>query len=205
MENKSQLRKKYLFKRKKLYFKINNSFLKPIIKLIKNKSKNKKVKIAIYYPSLYEVDILCILDNEILKKNKFLLPIIEKNHSMNFYKFSKKDILKVNEYGMLEPFKSKNVIPEIIFVPLLAYDVSKNRLGYGKGFYDRYLFKYLKINKNILTVGVAFYFQKNHNLPVNNKDIKLDYIVTEKGLFNENLSAWGCHGSSGRKALKKIF
>ena len=78
MENKSQLRKKYLFKRKKLYFKINNSFLKPIIKLIKNKSKNKKVKIAIYYPSLYEVDILCILDNEILKKNKFLLPIIEK-------------------------------------------------------------------------------------------------------------------------------
>ena len=200
MENKSQLRKKYLFKRKKLYFKINNSFLKPIIKLIKNKSKNKKVKIAIYYPSLYEVDILCILDNEILKKNKFLLPIIEKNHSMNFYKFSKKDILKVNEYGMLEPFKSKNVIPEIIFVPLLAYDVSKNRLGYGKGFYDRYLFKYLKINKNILTVGVAFSFQKHHNLPVNNKDIKLDYILTEKGLFNENLSAWGCHGIIWKKS-----
>ena len=183
MENKSQLRKKYLLKRKKLYFKINNSFLKPIIKLIKNKSKNKKVKIAIYYPSLYEVDILCILDNEILKKNKFLLPIIEKNHSMNFYKFSKKDILKVNEYGMLEPFKSKNLTPEIIFVPLLAFDVRKNRLGYGKGFYDRYLFKYLKINKNILTVGVAFSFQKHHNLPVNNKDIKLDYILTEKGLF----------------------
>ena len=200
MENKSQLRKKYLFKRKKLYFKINNSFLKPIIKLIKNKSKNKKVKIAIYYPSLYEVDILCILDNEILKKNKFLLPIIEKNHSMNFYKFSKKDILKVNEYGMLEPFKSKNVIPEIIFVPLLAFDVSKNRLGYGKGFYDRYLFKYLKINKNILTVGVAFSFQKHHNLPVNNKDIKLDYILTEKGLFNENLSAWGCYGVIWKKS-----
>ena len=39
------------------------------------------------------------------------------------------------------------ILVEIIFVPLLAYDVSKNRLGYGKGFYDRYLFKYLKINK----------------------------------------------------------
>ena len=61
--------------------------------------------------------------------------------------------------------------------------MSKNRLGYGKRFYDRYFFKYLKINKKILTVGVAFSFQKHHNLPVNNKDIKLDYILTEKGLF----------------------
>ena len=183
MENKSVLRKKYLFKRKKLYFKINNSFFNPIVKFIKNKSRNGKVKIAIYYPSLYEVDILGILDNEFLKKSKFLLPIIEKNHSMKFYTFSKTDILKVNKYGMLEPYKSKNIIPEIIFVPLLAFDSSKNRLGYGKGFYDRYLNKYLKINNNISTVGVAFSFQKHHNLPVNNKDIKLNYILTEKGLF----------------------
>ena len=84
---------------------------------------------------------------------------------------------------MLEPYKSKNITPEIIFVPLLAFDSSKNRLGYGKGFYDRYLNKYLKRFKNILTVGVAFSFQKHHKLPKYQKDVKLDFIITEKGMY----------------------
>ena len=68
-------------------------------------------------------------------------------------------------------------------VPLLAFDKQKNRIGYGKGFYDKYLNRFLKINRNILTVGVAFSFQKYHKLPVNKKDFKLDYIITEKGMI----------------------
>ena len=68
-------------------------------------------------------------------------------------------------------------------MPLIAYDKSKNRIGYGKGYYDRYLNKYLRLNKKkILTVGVAFSFQKHHKLPINKKDFKLDYILTEKGM-----------------------
>ena len=66
---------------------------------------------------------------------------------------------------------------------MLAFDTNKNRLGYGKGFYDKYLNKYLRLNKKILTVGVAFSFQKYHKLPTNNKDVKLDFILTEKGIF----------------------
>ena len=50
-------------------------------------------------------------------------------------------------------------------VPLLAFDEYKNRLGYGKGFYDKYLNRYLRNNKKIITVGVAFSFQKYHKLP----------------------------------------
>ena len=94
----------------------------------------------------------------------------------------KKDVLFVNKYGILEPLKSKKIIPDIILVPLLAFDKNKNRLGYGKGFYDKYLKKMIK-KKKILTVGVAFSFQKYHKLPTNNKDVKLDYILTEKGIF----------------------
>ena len=70
-----------------------------------------------------------------------------------------------------------------MIVPLLAFDKNKFRLGYGKGFYDKYLNKHLKSFKNILTVGVAFSFQKHHKLPINNKDVKLDYILTEKGIY----------------------
>ena len=103
---------------------------------------------------------------------------------MNFYSWNNKDTLKINKYGMLEPFKSLNsTIPNIILVPLLAYDNQKNRLGYGGGFYDRYLKKYLKNNKNILTIGIAFSFQKYHKLPVDKNDVRLNYILTEKGIF----------------------
>ena len=68
-----------------------------------------------------------------------------------------------------------------MLVPLLAFDNQKNRLGYGKGYYDRYLNKYLKKNKNILTIGVAFSFQKHNKLPTSNNDVKLNYVLTEKG------------------------
>ena len=74
-------------------------------------------------------------------------------------------------------------IPDVILVPLLSVDKEKYRLGYGKGFYDRYLSKYIKKFKNIITVGVAFSFQKHHKLPKENNDIQLNYILTEKGIY----------------------
>ena len=89
----------------------------------------------------------------------------------------------MNKFGILEPSKSKTKIPDVILVPILAFDKNKYRLGYGKGFYDRYLNKYLKQFKNILTVGVAFSFQKHHKLPINKNDVKLDFVITEKGIY----------------------
>ena len=61
----------------------------------------------------------------------------------------KNDILTINKYGIPEPVKSKIIIPNIILVPLLAYDKNKNRIGYGKGYYDRYLRKFLKTQKKL--------------------------------------------------------
>ena len=67
-------------------------------------------------------------------------------------------------------------------VPLIAFDNQNNRLGYGKGYYDLYLGKFLKKNKNIITIGVAFSFQKNHKQPNTSNDVKLNYVLTEKGI-----------------------
>ena len=103
---------------------------------------------------------------------------------IHFYEWEKNGVLKINQFGMLEPaLLSSHTVPDIMLVPLLAYDNQNNRLGYGGGFYDRYLNKYLKKHNNILTIGVAFSFQKYHKLPVNNKDVKLNYILTEKGFI----------------------
>ena len=102
---------------------------------------------------------------------------------MHFFSWKKKEVLYVNKFGMLEPSKIKAKIPDIMLVPILAFDNNKYRLGYGKGYYDRYLNKYLKQFKNILTVGVAFSFQRHHKLPIKQNDVKLDFIITEKGIY----------------------
>ena len=99
---------------------------------------------------------------------------------MNFYKYSFKDPLRVNNLGVLEPVKSANkVVPDLIFVPLVGYDNNLNRLGYGGGFYDRYFEKNSR-KKKIIKIGLAFSFQKIKKLPVNKFDKKIDRVITEK-------------------------
>ena len=183
MQQKNLVRKKYYFLRKKRYYEISKSFFNPFVNLVKTKFKKKNLKLALYYPSSFELNVLKLLEFNYMSKQNLLLPIIGENNSMNFFSWKKNEVLQINKYSILEPVKSKIVIPNIILVPLLAFDEDKYRLGYGKGFYDRYLNKYLKKFKNILTVGVAFSFQKYHKLPTNNKDVKLNFILTEKGIY----------------------
>tara|TARA_B100001142_G_C14240569_1_gene619191 strand:+ start:561 stop:1112 length:552 start_codon:yes stop_codon:yes gene_type:complete len=182
MLQKKTLRKKYFFLRKKKYFEVNKDFFKPLVNLIKSNNYKKYFKIALYYPSNYEVNVIKFLDDNYMINKDVLLPVVEDYSKMNFFSWKKNQTLLVNKFGMLEPVKTQPKVPDIIIVPILAFDKDRYRLGYGKGFYDRYLDKYLKRFKNILTVGVAFSFQKHHKLPIDKNDIKLNYILTEKGI-----------------------
>ena len=179
MQQKIIIRKKALANRKKKYFEISTQFFDPLIQLLKKK-KNYNIKtLSLYYPSNYEVNVLSFVKLKKNKKIKILLPVIKYKNQMNFVEWQYLDPLKVNEFGMLEPcLTNKPQIPDFMLVPLLAFDSNNNRLGYGKGFYD----KFLKNKKKITTIGVAFSFQKYNKLPVSNLDIKLDYILTEKGI-----------------------
>ena len=134
-------------------------------------------------PINYEYDCLSILKFFEKKSYTIALPVIKKNFKMNFYKYSFNEPLKINKLGIPEPYKlSKEVIPDIIFVPLVGYDNNFNRLGYGGGFYDRYFRKILKLKK-IDKIGLAFSFQKIKKLPFNSFDKKLDGIITEKEII----------------------
>ncbi len=183
MIQKSVLRKRYSLLRKKEYYEIDQDFFFPLIKLIKLNFKKKDLKLALYYPSNFELNVLKFLENDFMKNETLLLPAIEKKNNMNFYSWRKNQALFVNKFGMLEPKKTSIKVPNLILVPILAFDKHKYRLGYGKGFYDQYLNKFLDEFKDILTVGVAFSFQKYHKLPTDKKDVKLNYILTEKGIF----------------------
>ena len=183
MHQKNLVRKKYLLFRKKKYYDVSKDFFSPLLNLIKLKLNKQKLKLALYYPASFEINPLRLLEFNYISNQTLLLPVVEENSTMKFFPWKKNEVLLVNRYGMLEPIRSKQNIPNIMLVPLLAFDKNKFRLGYGKGFYDRYLNKYLKKFKSILTVGVAFSFQKHHKLPINDKDVKLNYILTEKGIY----------------------
>ena len=179
--NKFQLRKKILKIRKKNFnknLKINiNSFIS-FLKLNTGSANN----LGGYYPSNYEIDDLEILDLLEKKNFKISLPIIKKNNQMDFYKWSNNDPLKINKFGIPEPTSSKKFYPDILLVPLVAYDNHLNRLGYGGGFYDRYIEKIEKIKK-VTKIGLAFSFQKVFSIPINQYDKRLDFIVTEKEIL----------------------
>jgi|TARA_B110000261_G_scaffold118909_1_gene132644 5-formyltetrahydrofolate cyclo-ligase len=175
---KSKLRNKILKIRKKNNKSNIQINFNQIIKII-NKEKITKKIIGGYYPVNFEVDDLELLKK--FKKNKFSisLPVIKKNFQMDFYKWSFSDILKINKYGIPEPENSNIVYPDIILVPLVAFDKNLNRLGYGGGYYDRLIAKLSK-KKKITKIGLALSVQKIDKVPTNIYDQKLDYILTNK-------------------------
>ena len=98
---------------------------------------------------------------------------------MEFYLWSKKEPLVINKYGIPEPTSEKTKYPDILLVPFVAYDKNLNRIGYGGGFYDRYIEK-ISRNKKVITIGLAFSFQEVKKIPIKKYDIKLDFIITNK-------------------------
>ena len=176
--NKSQIRKKILKIRKKKTIKNFVLNFSLILNILKKKNISGKV-IGGYYPYNYEVDILQILEKFEQKNFIITLPKIMKNLQMNFFQWSTNDPLAINKFGIPEPISKKVKFPDILLVPLVAFDKNFNRVGYGGGFYDRYIEKIRK-RKKVLTIGFAYSFQKVKKIPTNNYDIKLDFIITNK-------------------------
>ena len=184
---KSYLRKRSLLRRKKKYLTTKKFNFNLIFNLIRKHFDTKKIVIAGYYPSNYEVNILNFLEHASKKKFRIALPVIEPSNKMSFRSWVFKEPLHVNQFGILEPKNSKKtIIPDLIMVPLVAFDNRLNRIGYGKGYYDRSLKKISKTKKNAISLGIAYSFQKCKKIPTNKHDFKLDYIFTEKGIINPN-------------------
>ena len=173
--SKKLLRKKLILIRKKRYKKFENVEAK-IFDII----KNLKFKINIiggYYPINYEFDCLPVLKKFFEKKFLISLPVVSNSNQMNFFNWTSDTHLTVNNMGIPEPLSKKIVYPDLILVPLVGFDKNKFRLGYGGGYYDRYIEKVGKFKK-FKTIGLSFSFQEIKKLPVNKFDKKLDFIIT---------------------------
>tara|TARA_Y100000768_G_scaffold342973_1_gene288368 strand:+ start:49 stop:585 length:537 start_codon:yes stop_codon:yes gene_type:complete len=176
--SKSEIRKKILGIRKNYRSKNQKINFKEILNILKERKIKKKI-IGGYYPYNYEIDSIHILEKFEKKKYRISLPKIRKNSQMDFFQWSLKDPLTINKYGIPEPISTKIQHPNILLVPLVAYDKDLNRLGYGGGFYDRYI-KKIKKKKDVITIGFSYSFQKIKKIKINKHDIKLDFVLTNK-------------------------
>ena len=179
--NKSKKRSKILETRKNNFNNNTKVSSNKFFSFLKKNKYNLK-NLGGYYPSNFEIDDLEILELFEKKNYNISLPVIRKNNQMDFFKWSNNDPLKINEYGIPEPTSSKIFYPDILIVPLVGYDNDLNRLGYGGGFYDRYIERIEKIKK-VIKIGLAFSYQKLKTIPINQYDKKLDYIITEKEIL----------------------
>lgn len=102
---------------------------------------------------------------------------------MTHYLLTDSTKIKKNEYGIPEPVDgievpSKKV--EVVFVPLLAFDKKGHRVGYGKGFYDKFL---SECNAETIKIGLSFFEAEDEIEDVFENDIRLDYCVTPKKIY----------------------
>lgn len=136
-----------------------------------------------------EVNTHSLLDDLISSGKKVIVPVTDfETGELKHSELKSFKDLKKNKWGVPEPDKIRPQTKEIdlILVPLLAADNEFNRLGYGKGFYDRFLKK-----ENAIKVGLLFDDFLLDQIPVENFDEKLDILITEKKTLRRNNSDLG--------------
>ena len=175
MQNKKDLRKICRQNRAALSEKDRQSFSYAICEKLIPYLKDKTI--LSYFPFSDETDV-----SQINETYDVSYPVITDKGIMEAYRPIDHEFI-LNSYGISEPDLSTSIKLnkeeiDVIIVPCVGFDEKKNRLGYGGGYYDRYL-----KDSNALKIGVAFEVQKISDLPVRENDIPLDIIVTEKTIY----------------------
>lgn len=141
--------------------------------------------IAFYMPTRGELSPQPILLHALKQKKAVYLPVIQANPTrLAFYRYRPQQTLNKNNFGILEPRCNahNHIAPlalDLVFFPLVAFDKKGNRLGMGKGYYDRTFQKGLHKTKP-MRIGLAYAFQQLSHVPTSKRDVPLHAIFTEK-------------------------
>ena len=119
--DKAFLRNRFLLQRKKKYLTVKKFNFNLIFQLIRKHFKKRKITIAAYYPTNYEVNILRFIEAASKKNFRIVLPVIKSSSNMCFKPWIFKEPLYMNNFGILEPRKPKvEIAPNLILVPLVS-------------------------------------------------------------------------------------
>jgi len=141
--------------------------------------------VAGYSPIRSEIDPLPLMRKLAVPGARLALPaIVAGDQPLKFRAWSPGDRLRRGRLGILEPSaEAKEVIPDILLVPLAAFDRAGHRIGYGAGHYD-YTLAHLRRLKPIIAIGLAFAAQEIEAVPALQHDVALDYVLTEAQAFD---------------------
>lgn len=139
--------------------------------------------VAGYWPMRSEMDIRPLLGALADTGREIALPVVlDLGQALEFRRWRPGAALATGRFGTAHPSSSARILePDIVLVPLLAFDDRHHRLGYGAGFYDRTLAE-LRARKKLLAVGVAYSAQRVAEVPVGSTDAALDLVLTERGV-----------------------
>ena len=153
--------------------------IEPLISSFDGKS------ISIFQAYNNEINTNDLIKLLISKNFSISLPCInDESDEMLFREWNGTDQLISGKYGILEPNQNNKIAyPSVLFIPLLAFDENGNRLGYGGGYYDKYIDAHDTENMHLLKIGVGYSFQRIFEVPNNINDKKLNWILTEKYLY----------------------
>jgi len=186
--NKSELRNIYSLKRKNLSdYQINKRSI-----LI----SKKLLDIPIWDKEFYHIFLTSKKNNEIetkfilsmlaQKNKKVVVPRLIDLNNLEHILLTKQTILKENSYGIPEPQKYNNkiIFPQeldVIIVPLYIFDLNGNRVGYGKGYYDRFL---KDCRDDVIKIGISLFEPVKSISDISRNDIALNYAITSNSIFN---------------------
>jgi 5-formyltetrahydrofolate cyclo-ligase len=181
---KRKVRHKFLILRNKLTKKLIFSYSVSIFAKIKKFSMYKKAKTVMFYLSYASEVVTDFMVSHALSEGKTVVtPVIKNPADKKMYavKFSDFKNTYQSTYGIRQPMINVNNTVEkididLIFVPGIVFDINGYRIGYGKGYYDRWL-KDVPFDK---TVGLAYSFQVVNKLPIKKYDLPVGFIITER-------------------------
>jgi 5-formyltetrahydrofolate cyclo-ligase len=138
-----------------------------------------------YSPIRSEIDPVPLMRALAGQGARLALPaVMARGKSLAFRAWSAGDRLMLGPLGILEPSPAAaELIPDIMLVPLAAFDRAGHRIGYGAGHYD-YTLAHLRKVKPIAAIGVAFAVQEIETVPALPHDVALDYVLTETQAFD---------------------
>ena len=138
-----------------------------------------------YSPIRSELDPIPLMRALAAQGARLALPVIAaRDRPLSFRAWSSGDRLARGPFGILEPLpEAAELIPDIVLVPLAAFDRLGHRIGYGAGHYDRTL-PLLRAARDIVTIGMAFAAQEIAVVPALPHDVALDYVLTETQSFD---------------------
>lgn len=177
---KDEIRKQILEKRSNLSLEEVDKKSELIIENLTPYLKNAQ-NIMIFMDMKNEVRITKLIELY-PEKNFFISKIVNsKNREMKINKYNENELV-LHKFGYYESssddFYDEKIL-DIVIVPALAFDSSKNRIGFGGGYYDTFLNKVREKNKNTLFIGVCYDFQMIEEVPIEEHDITLDLVINE--------------------------